>query len=588
MLIELRIHNVAVIDAVVLPLTAGFNVLSGETGAGKSLIVGALGLLLGERATADRVRADADRASVEGVFAVSNDAVGVHNALAERGIDADDDVLILKREIQAGGRSRAWINGSPVTATMLAEIGAMLVSVHGQHDSRQLLEPEVQGDILDAFARATDVRVRVANAHDACLRLAREERTLRERQAAARRQADYLRFVQREIADAHLVAGEADALELDVRRLSSATDLREQSAGIAAALDGHDEASLAQLADVRRHLVTLARIDPTTERWQEMFDAAFYALEELAREVEAYAEAIDADPAKLASLQSRQELIATLLRKHGPTLDDVIAAGESARQQLELVDDGDRELHTLVDARRLADTALASAAHELTQLRADGANRLGTMVSTLLPDLGMPDGRFDVALNPLDAVGARGAESIVFLAALNVGSDARPLHRIASGGELSRVMLALSTVLARLQQVPTLVFDEVDAGIGGEIAWQVGALMQRVASHHQVLAISHLAQIAARAHHHVVVRKSAVGTVTTADTEVVDGEARIVEIARMLGGDAEREVSRAHARELLLRGQTVADDGATSTRSAPPTAAPTASSPARRSAQRRG
>lgn len=560
MLIELRIHNVAVIDAVVLPLTAGFNVLSGETGAGKSLIVGALGLLLGERATADRVRTDADRASVEGVFTVSENAPDVREALHVRGIDADDDLLILKREIQAGGRSRAWINGSPVTATVLAEIGAMLVSVHGQHDSRHLLEPDVQGDILDAFAKATHIRTRVAGAHEVCLRLAREEHTLRERQAAARRQSDYLRFVQREIADAQLVDGEAESLELDIRRLGNATDLREQSARVAAALDGHDEAALAQLAEVRRQLVTLARIDPATERWQEMFDAAFYALEELTREVETYAETIDADPAKLASLQARQELIATLLRKHGPTLGDVVAAGETARQELELVDDGDRALRAVADARRTADDALTSAAAELSRLRDDGASRLGTMVSALLPDLGMPDGRFDVSLTPLDAIGVRGAEGILFLAALNVGSDARPLHRIASGGELSRVMLALSTVLARLQQVPTLVFDEVDAGIGGEIAWQVGALMQRVASHHQVLAISHLAQIAARAHHHVVVRKSAVGTVTTADTEVVNGDTRVVEIARMLGGDAEREVSRAHARELLDRGQTVAAD----------------------------
>ena len=242
------------------------------------------------------------------------------------------------------------------------------------------------------------------------------------------------------------------------------------------------------------------------------------------------------------------------MRKYGPTLDEVQATGRTSREELDLVDGGSLDLRAIAASRATVEGELAEVASELTRLRQSGAQRLATAVSALLPELGMPDGKFVVLLTPLDEVGSAGAEQVTFVAALNAGSDARPLSRIASGGELARLMLALSTVLARLQQVPTLVFDEVDAGVGGAVAWQVGALMRRVASHHQVLAISHLAQIAARAHHHVVVRKSAVGTVTTADTDVVVDEARVMEIARMLGGDAEREVSRAHARELLERG----------------------------------
>jgi DNA repair protein RecN (Recombination protein N) len=275
----------------------------------------------------------------------------------------------------------------------------------------------------------------------------------------------------------------------------------------------------------------------------------------LARELQEYAEAVESDPARLRRLEQRRDLLTSLMRKHGPTFDEVRETGRVAREELDLVDGGSLDLRAIAASRATAEGALAESATGLSRLRQSGAERLSSAVSALLPELGMPDGRFVVALTSLDAVGEAGAEQVHFLASLNAGTETRPLARIASGGELARVMLALSTVLARLQEVPTLVFDEVDAGVGGGVAWQVGALMRRVAGHHQVLAISHLAQIAARAHHHVVVRKSAVGTVTTADTHVVSDEERVVEIARMLGGDAEREVSRAHARELLERGR---------------------------------
>lgn len=559
MLIELRIQNVAVIDNVSLPLAMGLNVLTGETGAGKSLIVGALGMLLGERTTADVIRGGADKAAVEGVFELPQQdgaalRAQLHDVLDARGIDSGDDVLILKREVSNGGRSRAWVNGSPVTATVLAEIGALLVSVHGQHDSRQLLEPEHQRDILDAFANATALRDRVAAAFAECARLTAQEKELEARRGQAERRADYLRFVQREIADAKLRPGEDELLDVEIRRLSHATELRDVSAEASAAISSDEHAALARLGAVRRALATLSRIDPAAERWQETFDSSVYALDELANELLAYAESIDADPERLRMLEARREVVTGLMRKHGPTLDDVIAVFEQATAELELVDHGTRELDTIAHARRVAEGVLHEAAVELTAARKGAAKKLAESASALLPALGMPDGRFYVELQPTATVTAHGAEHVVFQASLNAGSDTRALARIASGGELSRVMLALSTVLARLQNVPTLVFDEIDAGIGGEIAWQVGALMRQVAGHHQVLAISHLAQIAARAHHHIVVRKSAVGTVTTSDTDVVVNDDRIVEIARMLGGDAHSEVSRAHARELLARG----------------------------------
>jgi DNA repair protein RecN (Recombination protein N) len=554
MLVELRIRNVAVIDTVVLPLAAGLNVLTGETGAGKSLIVGALGMLLGERAATDRVRGGADKATVEGVFEPRS-MPALRAMLDERGIDTDEETLVLKREIGSNGRSRAWINGSPVTAAVLAEVGARLVSVLGQHDSRQLVDAEHQRDVLDAYIGALDIRARVAEAFAQLGALRSRERELELRRQDAAKRADYLRFVAREIDEANPVVGEDETLDGEIRRLSHAEELQTLAAQAAAAISGDERAALTRLASVRRALVSLERIDPDTGRWQAGFDAAVYALDELVRELETYAESIEADPSRLRTLERRRDQLLTLMRKHGPTLQEVIASGAQARTELDLVDGGTLDLAAIADARAAAEGALVEAAAELTHRRQSGAQQLARAVTELLPELGMPEGRLQVALTPVEHIGAFGAEQVTFVAALNAGGEARPLGRLASGGELARVMLALSTVLARLQQVPTLVFDEVDAGIGGAVAWQVGALMRRVAKHHQVLAISHLAQIAARAHHHVVVRKSAIGTVTTADTTVVRDEPRVIEIARMLGGDADREVSRAHARELLARGE---------------------------------
>ena len=553
MLLELRLRNVAVIESVTLPLADGLNVLSGETGAGKSLIVGALGLLLGERAAPDRVRRGADRASVEATFRLG-ERTAARAWLDAQGIDVDEDLLILKREVAAGGRSRAWVNGSPVTVAQLRALGALLVVIHGQHEAQALLDPALQRETLDAFAGALELARAVAEAHER-VRAARAARAeLEARRAEAARRADYLRFVVEEIDAARLRVGEEEELDAEHRRLAHAEELRALSADAAAALHGGHGAVLERLAPVRRALAQLQRIDPTRDGWPVSLDGAYLALEELSRELTHYAETLDVDPARLRDVEMRRALITQLLRKHGPTVADVLATAASARTELSLVDD-------IEAARAQADAELAAAvsAHAevtraLSARRRESAAQLSRGVSPLLDELGMAGGRFDVDLAPLDEAGAYGAERIQFRVALNAGLAAGALDRVASGGELSRVMLALSTVLASAQTVTTLIFDEVDAGVGGSVAWQVGALMRRVARHHQVLAISHLAQIAACAHHHIVVRKAASDGWTTADTGVLTGDDRVVELARMLGGDAERAVSRAHARELLERG----------------------------------
>ena len=550
MLTELRIRNFAIIESLTLPLAPGFNVLSGETGAGKSIIVGALGLLLGERASAELIRTGADKAVVEGVFDVG-DKAEIERLLDERGIELEEGRVVLRREVAVAGRTRAWINDTTTTAAALAEIGRGLVNLHGQHEAQTLLDEESQRRILDAFAGATDQAAQVAASHRALGEITREIETLASRRADAQRRADYLRHVVKEIDEARLREGEEVTLEEEARRLENAEELRASAAGMVAALEGSDEAILHGLAHVQRTLAHVQKLDPTAIRLQELFDSAFYALEELSRQLSEYEESIDLDPARLVEVQGRRDLLFRLTKKYGPTIADALRVARVAREELTLVDGAGFDLKTLEARRDEARARLAEAAKRLTTLRLAAAERLSRAVDEVLPALGMPDGHFTVSLRPREPVEGTGAEDVEYRVTLNVGHDARPLAKVASGGELSRVMLALKTILARLDRVPTLVFDEVDAGIGGRVGLQVGDTLRGVAQHHQVFAITHLPQIAARAHHHIVVSKGAREGVTAADVKVVEATDRVHEIARMLGGDPESEISRAHARELL-------------------------------------
>jgi DNA repair protein RecN (Recombination protein N) len=550
MLTELRIRNFAIIESLTLPLADGFNVLSGETGAGKSIIVGALGFLLGERGSSDLIRTGADKATVEGVFDIETSS-GIARLIDERGIEADEGTVVLKREISSTGRGRAWANGSPVTATVLGEIGRALVNLHGQHEAQTLLDTDSQRSILDEFGTAVSQADAVRSAHSELAAIRREISQLSSRRTDAERRADYLRHVVREIEEANLTPGEDVRLEDEARVLENADELRGLAEGMSALLSGEDEGILERLASVNRSLAAVQRVDPSGARMQELFDSGFYALDELARAMDDYARSVDLDPERLDVVRRRREVIYSLVKKYGPSLDNVIEMGRKSRAELDLVDSGAFDIAQLEARMKSASERLTEAAGRLTSLRNAAAKKLSKEVDGVLPDLGMSGGRFTVTLPQKSTPDENGAEDVEFRIALNVGHDARPLARVASGGELSRVMLALKTILARADAVPTLVFDEVDAGIGGKVGLQVGDTLRRVAEHHQVFAISHLPQIAARAHNHIVVAKAAKGGVTTADVTVLEGSTRIVEIARMLGGDPESKVSRAHARELL-------------------------------------
>ena len=550
MLTELRIRNFAIIESLTLPLGPGFNVLTGETGAGKSIIVGALGLLLGERANADVVRTGAERASVEGVF----DSAGrteVLKALDERGIEADDSLVVLKREVTAAGRTRAWVNGTTVTAAVLADVGRALIDLHGQHEAQSLLDPDSQRAVLDEFAGAGSEAIAVRNAHAALSAVRREIADLTARRAEAERRADYLKHVTREITEAKLREGEDVKLEDEARRLENAEEIRESAAALTAMLEDEDSGVLSKLSQAARLLQQLQRLDPTLTKVQEAFDAGFYSVESVGRELAEYTANVDLDPARLGEVRQRRDLLFRLTKKYGPTVADVIARGREARRELDLLDTAALDLGALQEREKNAAAALATVAGKLSTRRREAAKKLAKAVGAVLPELGMNDGRLLVELTPLDAIGATGAEEIEFRVTLNVGHDARPLARVASGGELSRVMLALKTILAGLDRVPTLVFDEVDAGIGGKVGQQVGDTLRKVAAAHQVFAITHLAQIAARANRHILVTKGPQAGVTTTDVRLLSDGERVTEIARMLGGDPESATSLSHAREML-------------------------------------
>lgn len=550
MLTELRIRNLAVIESVALPIAPGFNVLSGETGAGKSIIVGALGLLLGERSSADLVRTGADRATVEGVFEPGPGGA-VRAMLEERGLALDDGLLVLRREVNSSGRSRAWVNDTTVTTTALAEVGRMLVNLHGQHESQGLLRDEAQRDALDALAGALETAAAVRDAHAELTRVHEEMQSLERRRAEAAKRADYLRHVVVELEAGRLVPGESERLDEEARRLSHAVELREHVRRALAALDDGEGAASGTVAAARKEIRAVERLDPEAARLGADLDSILVALQELGRDLSAYDATLESDPERLAEVDQRRDVIHRLTRKHGGTVESALQVLREAKAELDVLDTAALDLQGLVAREQAAMAALTLRTGELTALRTRAAKSLARDMEPLLPELGLADGRFEVQLRELPEVQSSGAEEVTFLVALNAGLDARPLARTASGGELSRLMLALKTLLARLDDVPTLVFDEVDAGIGGTVALRVGDALRKLAGQRQVLVITHLAQVAARAHHHVVVAKGAPGGVSTSDICVVLGEERVNEIARMLGGDASSDVSRAHARELL-------------------------------------
>jgi DNA repair protein RecN (Recombination protein N) len=546
-LVSLRVRDLATIADITLDLAGGLNVLTGETGAGKSMLVDAIALLLGDRADRAVVRPGAGKATIEGVFDSIPAAAREH--LDTAGVDIEES-LILRREVTSEGRSRAWINGSPTTIGALARLGETLVDLHGQHQTVQLLEPGMQRDLLDAFGDALPAAQAVAAAHAAVAELREESAALSRRRDETQRRADWLRHVIHEIETARLRPDEDLALDREVTRLGHAAALAQHASQLQEAIDGEGGSARAAIGRAERALNALERLDPAVAAWRELVDTAYTQLDELTRLADAFLQELSGDPGRLESQERRRDVVDALKQKHGPTLVDVIATGESARAELDLLDTVALDLRALATRTAAAEAALEQAGAELTSRRERAASQLARETNRLLPRLGLTGGALSAALEPLGAVGPHGAEQVVLTVRLNRGMSAAPLARVASGGELSRLMLALKVVVAQHDLVPTLIFDEVDQGIGGEVGGQVGEALSQIAQRHQVLVITHLPQIAARADHHVRVAKATRSGIATSDLATLHGEDRVLELARMLG-DPEDDAARRLASSLL-------------------------------------
>ncbi len=550
MLLELRIRDLAVIRDLALRLEPGLNVLTGETGAGKSILVGALSLLLGERAQSDAVRVGADRALVEAVFDLSA-LPELRARLEAEGFPDEEGLLLLRREVQRAGRNRAWINGSPATAGVVGAFGRALVDLHGQHDHQTLIRADEQRTILDAFAGAEAAAGAVRARYAECQALREEiaSREARSRELAQR--ADFLRFQLTEIREVDPEPEEDARLEEELARADHAEELVREAEAVHEVLYAGEGSASELVAAARDRLRRLSRLDSSLAPLVELVDSAFHQVTEAGRTAGSYAAGVDVDPRQAEAMRARLDALHRLRRKYGPALSDVAKAAEAFSAELAELDGAGIAREELDRALARAEAALAASAAALSALRAEGAERLAGEVRAVLPELGMSGARFEVALEPRDAIGAGGAERVRFLASLNPGFDLAELSRIASGGELSRVMLALKAILARVDRVPTLIFDEVDAGVGGTVAVGVGRKLAEVARHHQVFVITHLPQVAARGGRHFRVEKVAESGVASTRVTALEGEDRVVEIARMLGGDPESETSRRHAGELL-------------------------------------
>ncbi len=553
MLIELRIQDYAVIHDLTLQLGPGLSVLSGETGAGKSIIVGALSLLLGERASSEKVRTGAERAMVEAVFDVSN-YPKLTARVNDLGIEAEDGLLILRREVAAAGRNRAWINESPATARTVGDLGRSLVDLHGQHEHQTLLRKDTQRRILDAFGEAEHDATTLAEEFRSLSGLETQLKELREHRRELANRVDFLRFQMSELDEADVQPGEDESLAEESRRLENSEELLSEATRI------HDELYSAEGAVTEKISIlaqTLARLkdwDSSLEGPHRELQEAYHALTEVGRDLSNYVGAVRYDPGRLEQVRSRLDLMHSLKRKYGPTAEDIIAARDRVRAELEELEDGRWDEDKLVaDVERMR-SALTSTAVRLSSKRREAATRLEEEVEALLPDLGLPAATFKVHMEILPEVRSHGAESVEFLVSVNAGFPPTALARVASGGELSRIMLTLKAILAQVDEVPTMVFDEIDAGIGGQVASLVAAKLKDVARYHQVFVVTHLPQLASRARSHLLVEKSNSEGLAAADVKGLSGDARVREIARMLGGDPESATSQDHARELLAAG----------------------------------
>jgi DNA repair protein RecN (Recombination protein N) len=549
MLTTLRIKNLALVTDLTLELQPGCNVITGETGAGKSIIIGALNLVLGERADRALIRSGEESCSVEAVFDVSKLRAPLKSFLEENGLEpCEDHQLVLKRTFTANGSNRQFINGSPTTLNALAAIGEWLVDMHGPHDHQSLLHPAKQLLILDAYGRLEKEREAFGELVRRRVALENEKSGLIVDEKTYAQQLDLLRFQVQEISTARLQPDEETAVEEEFNRASNSAKLLQLSQAALDALSESESSLLTQAGAIGRSLQDLQRVDSGATNLAELHSQAVSALHELQSELSHYAERISLDPARLAELEERLDLIHSLKRKYGANITEIIAFGDEAKKKLQSLESRDEELARLNNELKKLDGEISKTGQALTAKRKKIIPQLAKAVSKQLDDLGFKQSKFDVAIAAAE-MSSSGLDAIEFQFAPNPGEPAKSLRAIASSGEMARVMLALKTVLAAEDEIPVLVFDEVDANVGGETANVVGEKMKQIGARRQVLCITHLPQVAAPASAHYVVTKQVKNGRTISEIQLLGKKERVTELARMLGGQS--DAARKHAEALL-------------------------------------
>jgi len=555
MLTQLTIQNFALVSRLDLELQSGMTAVTGETGAGKSIMLEALGLALGDRADLEVIRTGSDRADISACFTLQGNP-DAETWLQEHAMGTDDGLCILRRVLSRDGRSRAWVNGQPTTLAELKTLGEMLIDIHSQHEHQSLLKAATHQRLLDAFGGLAALAATVRDHAGRSRALEQEINTLRAAAAGSAAQLELLTFQAQELAELGLQAGEFEALEAEQKELSHADAALAALQELQALCTGAEDFNLEQ--GLRRAGTVLDSIPfrtPLLEEAASLLNSALIQVEEAGSSLQRAAERIEQNPVRLEEVDQRLALILRLARKHKVLPAELPAHGEALAKQLAGLSNTDTHIDTLEKQLAQSLATYQQAASELSKKRHKAALQLEKAVNTQLAKLGMAAARLSLALhsNPAAPPGNGGYDAAEFLVTTNPGQPPRPLARIASGGELSRISLAIQVVTAQTTAIPTLVFDEVDVGIGGSTAKAVGELLQQLGGRGQVLCVTHQPQVAAHAHQHLLVSKRSEGEATITQLTALGQKERINEVARMLGGDQLTDKSLAHARELLAQ-----------------------------------
>ena len=554
MLTELRIVNFAVLEQLSLSVDSGFTVLTGETGAGKSLLIDAIALLVGGRASIDQIRFGADEAQLEAAFQIPDNHPVLQRLRAQGILGPQESQLIIRRVIARSGRNRVYLNGNMSPVHLLEEFGGTLVDIHGQHDQQSLLSASTQLDVLDSFGDLQSVRARYQEVFGAWKHFCRQQDELAAQIQQGRQREDLLKFQQQELDDAALQQSEEEILQNERRRLGASQRLGELTAESQERMQMDGQGVLPNLALIERALGELAQIDPEMQEAGRLASDAKVLLKEVADRLRHYADRLDSDPARLSVIEDRVALIQKLKKKYGGTVEAVLEAHHRTREELERIQHADAELAQCEGLIREHRQKVSQLAKQLSGKRTEAAKRMTKVVRQELDALKMGQTQFSIKIvigEGDDAYGIAGADRAEFLLSANLGEPLKPISRVASGGELSRVMLALKSVLAEVDQVPVLIFDEIDTGVGGAVAAAIGKRLRALGRFHQVFCITHLPQVAAQAEHHLYVEKSQVKDRTVTTVRSLSGMSREGEIARMLGGETVTKKVRETAAELI-------------------------------------